>query len=181
MRRSTCSNLSSATSAPSSAKSTSSTIFPPSCWRPGCKAPSKLGTMPSPNWKTSCWRHARITSASSAWMMHCSETTSMQPDIEARVEGRMQDFVATLLRHEGALVEPIEPEGLEVLAPPEVQNALGIGEMSRLGFGTTLPPAAQRVGMEGDWLERFARLLGRQGRWARQVLPVTGRSPGDPE
>jgi hypothetical protein len=114
-------------------------------------------------------------------MMRCSETTSMQPDIEPRVEGRMQDFVATLLRHEGALVEPIEPEGLEVLAPPEVQSALGVGEMSRLGFGTTLPPVAQRVGMEGDWLERFARLLGRQGRWARQVLPITGKSPGDPD
>ena len=72
--------------------------------------------------------------------------------------------------------------GLEVLAPPSVQQALGIGELSRLGFGATLPPAARRVGMEGDWLERFARLLGPQGRCqptsAVARLPA---APGDPE
>ena len=88
----------------------------------------------------------------------------MPPDIASDEQGRMQGFVAALLRHEGALVEPIDPEGLEVLAPPPVQHALGIGELTRLGFGTTLPPAAQRVGLEGDWLDRFARLLGPQGR-----------------
>ena len=32
-------------------------------------------------------------------------------------QGRMQSFVAALLRHEGALVEAMEPQGLEVLAP----------------------------------------------------------------
>ena len=32
--------------------------------------------------------------------------------------GRMQGFVAGLLTQQGALVELIEPEGLEVLAPP---------------------------------------------------------------
>ena len=93
----------------------------------------------------------------------------------------MQGFVETLLRHEGALVEPIEPEGLEVLAPPPVQRALGVAELSRVGFGSTLPPAAERVGLEGDWLERFARLLGPQGRYARRVLSAPGRAPNDPE
>ena len=53
--------------------------------------------------------------------------------------GRMQNFVAALLRHEGALVETIEPEGLEVLAPPPVRDALGIEEFSRLGFGGAMP------------------------------------------
>jgi hypothetical protein len=53
--------------------------------------------------------------------------------------GRMQGFVADLLSQQGALVEPIEPEGLEVLAPPPVQQALGVNELSRLGFGATLP------------------------------------------
>lgn len=95
--------------------------------------------------------------------------------------GRMQGFVAALLRHEGALVEAIEPDGLEVLAPPSVQQALGIGELSRLGFGATLPPAARRVGIEGDWLERCARLLGPQGRFSRRVLLPAARAPGDPE
>jgi hypothetical protein len=93
----------------------------------------------------------------------------------------MQGFVTSLLRHEGALVEAIEPEGVEVLAPPMVQQALGIGELSRLGFGTTLPPMAQRVGIEGDWLDRFARLLGSRGRWTQRVLSAPARTPGDPE
>jgi len=96
-------------------------------------------------------------------------------------QGRMQSFVAALLRHEGALVDAIEPEGLEILAPPPVQRALGVGELSRLGFGTTLPPEAHRVGLEGDWLDRFARLLGPQGRHSRRVLLSSTKAPGDPE
>jgi hypothetical protein len=94
---------------------------------------------------------------------------------------RMQDFVEALLVHEGALVEPIDPEGLEVIAPPDVQRALGVGELARLGFGATLPPMAKRVGMEGDWLNRFGALLGEQGRWTRRVLSVTAKTPSDPD
>jgi hypothetical protein len=96
-------------------------------------------------------------------------------------QGRLQSFVTTLLRHEGALVEAIEPEGLEVLAPSPVQRALGIGELARLGFGTTLPASAQRVGLEGDWLDRFTRLLGSQGHLARRVVSSAAKVPGDPE
>jgi len=95
--------------------------------------------------------------------------------------GRMQDFVQALLRHQGALVEPVEPDGLDVIAPPAIQRALGVGELSRLGFGATLPPMAKRIGMEGDWLDRFAGLLGAEGRWTRRILPVSAKSPGDPE
>ena len=101
--------------------------------------------------------------------------------LEQHEENRMQHFVSDLLRYEDALVEPIEPEGLEVLAPPDVQRALGVGEFSRLGFGTALPPGAQRVGLEGDWLDRFARLLGTQGRWTRRVLSADAKMPSDPE
>jgi hypothetical protein len=101
--------------------------------------------------------------------------------LEQRQESRMQGFVADLLRHEDALVEPIEPEGLEVLAPADVQRALGVGEFTRLGFGTSLPSGAQRVGLEGDWLDRFGRLLGARGRWTRRVLAADGKMPGDPE
>ena len=96
-------------------------------------------------------------------------------------QGRMQHFVADLLRHEGALVEVIEPDGLEVLAPPHVQRTLGIGELSRLGFGATLPASARRVGIEGDWLDGFGRLLGLQGRVVRHVVQAATRPPGDPE
>ena len=101
--------------------------------------------------------------------------------LEQHEENRMQHFVSDLLRYEDALVEPIEPEGLEVLAPPDVQRALGVGEFSRLGFGTSLPSGAQRVGLEGDWLDRFARLLGGQGRWTRRVLSADAKMPSDPE
>jgi hypothetical protein len=93
----------------------------------------------------------------------------------------MRDFVASLLGHEGALVEAIEPDGLEVLAPPAVRDALGVGELSRFGFGAALPPGATRVGIEGDWLTRFARLLGPRGRWRRRVLVAPDREPADPE
>ena len=96
-------------------------------------------------------------------------------------QGRMQGFVADLLRHRGALVEEVEPEGLEVLAPSPVQGALGVGELCRFGFGTTLPAGSQRVGMEGDWLDRFATLLGTEGRWTRRILPGSFKSPNDPD
>ena len=107
------------------------------------------------------------------------DSGSGAPAPELREQNRMQGFVADLLRHEGALVEAVEPEGLEVLAPPPVQQALGLGELSRLGFGGTLPPGAQRVGLEGDWLGRFAQVLGPQGRWTRRVLSAPSRAPGD--
>ncbi len=35
--------------------------------------------------------------------------------------------------------------------------------------------------MEADWLDRFAQVLGSQGRWARRVLSAPSRAPGDPE
>lgn len=84
--------------------------------------------------------------------------------------GPMQRFVAELLTAEGALVEPIEPEGLEAVVPPSLQRALGVAELCRLGFGTTLPDGAARVGIESDWLERCARAMGERGRWSRRVL-----------
>jgi hypothetical protein len=101
--------------------------------------------------------------------------------LDGQDHGRMQDFVAALLLHQGALVEPIDPEGLEVIAPRAVQRALGVGELSRLGFGATLPPMARRVGMEGDWLNRFAALLDGQGRWTSRVLSAAAKTPADPD
>jgi len=95
--------------------------------------------------------------------------------------GRLQHFVADLLAAEGALVEPIEPEGLEVLAPSALQQALAVPELVRMGFGMVVPPGAARVGIESDWLDRFARLLGERGRWLRRVLAPELRPPTDPE
>ncbi len=90
----------------------------------------------------------------------------------------MQRFVAALLAEDGALVEPLGTGGLEVLAPPALQQVLGVGELCRFGFGTTLPEGAQRVGIESDWLARFERVVGKRGRWNRRVLdPGTRNSP----
>ncbi len=100
----------------------------------------------------------------------------MPPEI-----GRMQHFVADLLAQQGALVEFIEPEGLEVLASPPVQQALGVSEFFRVGFGAALPAGAAHVGIESDWLERFGHLLGPHGRCARLVLHSDARAPSDPQ
>src|ERR1039458_4941584 len=71
----------------------------------------------------------------------------------------LRDFVADLMERQGAAVEALEPDGLAVIAPPEIRAAFGWPELARLGFGAELPPAAQRIGIEGDWLERFGALL----------------------
>lgn len=79
----------------------------------------------------------------------------------------LREVVASVLSAEGALVEPIEPEGLEILAPEPLQKALLLPEWSRLGFGSELPDGAQRISLESDWVERLDRLLGRRGRALR--------------
>jgi hypothetical protein len=94
--------------------------------------------------------------------------------------GPLQRFVAELLTAEGGLVEPIEPEGLEAVVPSALQQALGVPELCRLGFGATLPDGATRVGIESDWLARCARAMGERGRWNRLVLDATA-DLGDPE
>jgi hypothetical protein len=93
--------------------------------------------------------------------------------------GRMKGFVATLLAEDGGLVEPIEPDGLEVLTTPSMQHVLGVGELCRLGFGATLPEGAVRVGIETDWLSRFDRVVGARGRWSRKVLLSPARKAPD--
>lgn len=90
----------------------------------------------------------------------------------------MQRFVAALLAEDGALVEPLGADGLEVLVPPLLQQALKVGEFCRLGFGMTPPEGAQRVGIESDWPSRFGRVVGERGRWDRRVLaPETRKAP----
>ena len=83
----------------------------------------------------------------------------------------LRDFVADLMEREGAAVETLEPDGLAVIAPPEVRSAFGWPELARLGFGVELPVGAQRVGIEGEWLERFGALLAGHGRYAERHGP----------
>lgn len=98
------------------------------------------------------------------------------------MSGRLQRFVAHLLSHAGADLEPIEPEGLEVLLPPSVQEALALPEMARLGFASELPEGARRVGLESDWLERLQNVLGTRGHWLQASWNPEGiKAPANPE
>ena len=90
----------------------------------------------------------------------------------------MQGFVADLLAQQGALVEPIEPEGLEVLAPPPVQQALG-GERA-VPAGVRRDAACRCASASGSRATGSTgsdRLARRQGRWARLVLRPELRRP----
>src|SRR5437588_5091422 len=97
--------------------------------------------------------------------------------------GALREFVADMLLSEGAAVEPVEPDGLEVLAPEPLCAAMGWPELARLGFGATLPSGAMPIGLEGDWLDRFGALLGERGRFAERQLVLADKiaAPSDPE
>lgn len=72
-------------------------------------------------------------------------------------------IVSSILTAEGAIVEEIEPEGIEILAPETLQKALSIPEWTRMGFGAELPDQAIRLTLESDWMERIGNLLGNRG------------------
>jgi hypothetical protein len=96
----------------------------------------------------------------------------------------LRNFVADLLERKGAAVDAaVDPNGLEVLAPPSVQKATGWPELTRLGFGRERRHGAIPIGLEDDWLDRFGALLGDEGRWSeREVRPaIDVRAPSDPE
>jgi hypothetical protein len=97
--------------------------------------------------------------------------------------GDLREFVADLLASEGAAVEPIEPDDLDVLAPEPVGRAMGWPEFVRLGFGPTPAAGVTPIRLEGDWLDRFGALIGNRGRLAeRQLIPAREIAPpGNPE
>jgi hypothetical protein len=102
-----------------------------------------------------------------------------RPDEDGAMSA-LREFVTDVLEIEGAAVGPVEPDGLEVLAPDPVRAAMGWPELARLGFGIELPPGAIPVGLDGDWLDRFGSLLGERGRWAERQLEVPVPPIGDP-
>jgi hypothetical protein len=95
--------------------------------------------------------------------------------------GELRDFVAEVLERRGAAVEAMEPDGLEVLAPKPLRDALGWPELARLGFGAQRPEQSIPIGLEGDWLDRFGALLGEDGRWSERHLSGGAPAPGDPQ
>jgi hypothetical protein len=97
------------------------------------------------------------------------------------VSERLRRFASELLEHCGAELQPLEPLDVELLAPPAVQAALGVGELERLHFGASPGPGTRRVGFDGHWLESFAGLLGERGCRRRVVLDTQGPAPAHPE
>ncbi len=96
--------------------------------------------------------------------------------------GNLRSFVADALEIQGAIIDSIEPDGLEVLSPEPLRKAMGWPELARLGFGLERPAGAIAIGLEGDWLERFGALLAERGRWVeRQFIPEAAVSMGAPE
>ncbi len=98
--------------------------------------------------------------------------------------GELQDFVAEILERQGAVVDALPGERLEVLAPEPLREAMGWPELAELRFGAHgADERAIRIGLEGDWLDRFGALLGRRGCWARRQLrvPEPAPAPADPE
>jgi hypothetical protein len=91
--------------------------------------------------------------------------------------GALRDFVADVLETEGAAVEPLEPDGLDILAPEPLRSAMGWPELTRLGFGAVLPSGATRVGFEGEWLDRFGAVLHERGRWAERLVSLSSPVP----
>jgi hypothetical protein len=93
----------------------------------------------------------------------------------------LRNFVAELMEREGAVVERVEPDALEYMAPGSLQQSLGIGEFGRIGFRGDLAAGTERAGFESDWLERLERVVGDRGRVARSVLDPGVPSISSPE
>ena len=54
---------------------------------------------------------------------------------------RFRNFAARLLEHEGALVESLDPQGLEAMLPENLQQVIGAPEFLRLASRRNCPPA----------------------------------------
>jgi len=85
----------------------------------------------------------------------------------------LREFVATLLEHEGAVVESEGTDGLVVLSPPALREVMRWPELIWLEFGPEPRANSIRVGLEGDWLEKFGTLVGERGRWAERQLVLS--------
>ncbi|HTT81862.1 MAG TPA: hypothetical protein VMF67_00115 [Rhizomicrobium sp.] len=100
----------------------------------------------------------------------------------------LREFVSGVLERRGAVVETCEPDGLNVLLPGPLQDAMRWREFECLDFRGAQaelsdPRRAIRIGLEGDWLEQFGALLDEHGRWAKRELALgdAPAAPGAPE
>lgn len=85
----------------------------------------------------------------------------------------LADWMARALVAEGAVVETVEPEGLDALLSASLQNAFRCGEFQRLGCGASMPENARRVTLESDWVELLGRRIETRGRRAEFSLDMS--------
>ncbi len=94
----------------------------------------------------------------------------------------IRNLISRLLVSEGALIEPIDPDGLEVLTTPSLQEMLEVDEFIRLGFGAELPKDAIRVSLESEWLDKLGLLVKNRGHVLNVVLDEKNtRWPSSPD
>jgi hypothetical protein len=95
----------------------------------------------------------------------------------------LREFVADLLERQGAAIDAVAPDSLEVLAPATLRKQLGWPELAHLSFGTERAHGAIAIGLEGDWLDRFGTLLADEGRWSEREVrpPAAVLPPSDPQ
>ena len=86
---------------------------------------------------------------------------------------QLRDFVAGLMEHRGAVVEAMEADRLEVLAPEPLRQAMGWPELARLGFGARAPSRRDPDRARG----RLARPLRRAARRATGAGPSAAALP----
>lgn len=94
---------------------------------------------------------------------------------------RLAELTAHLLEREGAAIERVGPELLEVLAPPHVRRALELPELGWVGFGAEPIPGARQASLESDFVERLTGLLGERGRRVRVAVASAGPHPSSPQ
>src|SRR6516162_4994280 len=100
---------------------------------PGCRRPKPAAARRSTRSATACRRPTSAMKAPRRSTRPCSARTS-RPHEANRMSG-LQEFVADLLEQHGAVVEALEPDIVEVLAPDHVRQTMGWPELARLGFG----------------------------------------------
>lgn len=90
----------------------------------------------------------------------------------------VRDIVARALALEGGVVEHIEPNSLNLLAPPAMREALHVPELSCVGFGPAVPVGAVRVSLESDWIDRLRDFMGDRGSFLRATIATGAQDTG---
>lgn len=93
----------------------------------------------------------------------------------------LKAFVKELAEASGALVEEIEPNGLELVSTKELQEKLKLPELTRLGFALEKPKDSERVGLESEWLERLGKVLEQKGQFLRSIISTPLQTLSNPE